>query len=68
MPIKKSLVLLLALTLSSVGLLVFSFRTENNFKADSQQHNSLKKCCQQSRDNKILSPANIITQSMFHFL
>jgi hypothetical protein len=68
MPIKKSLVLLLALTFSSVGLLVFSFRTADNLKADSQQHNSLKKCCQQSVDNKTLSPGNIITQSMVHFL
>jgi hypothetical protein len=68
MPIKKSLVLLLALTFSSIGLLVFSVRTANNLKVDSQQRSTLKKCCQQSIDNKALSPGNIIAQSMFHLL
>jgi len=68
MPIKKSLVLLLALTFSSIGLLVFSFRTADNLKVDSHQNSSLKKCCQQSADNKFLSPGNIIAQSTLHFL
>jgi hypothetical protein len=68
MSIKKSLVLLLALTFSSIGLLVFSVRTADNLKVNSIQNNSLKKCCQQSADNKFLSPGNIIAQSTLHFL
>jgi len=57
MPIKKSMVLLLAFTAGSVCLLVFSFR---NVAAPT------KKCCQQIKNTGLLSPHNMLTQSIFH--
>ena len=62
MPIKKSLLLVLALTVCSVALLVSSFS-----KTPAPAACPAGKCCQQkSTMNQSASPRDLMTQGMFH--
>ena len=60
MPIKKSALLLLALAISSVSLLVFSSDTPTPTAKGVPK----VKCCQQLNKNEVISPWNILSQSM----